>query len=159
MIESCGPPSIPANNPNSLALTPPMGWNSWNTFRGGVSDTLLHQIADAIVTNGMRDVGYQYVNIDDGWALPHRLNGHLQPDPAKFPDGFKPVADYLHARGLKFGIYSDRGTSTCVSHSPGSHGYETTDAADFADWAVDYLKYDNCNPAFFSTQEGDYRRM
>lgn len=145
--------------PTRLAQTPPMGWNSWNTFMKGLSDTLLRQVADAMVTNGMRDAGYQYVNIDDGWALPDRLNDHLQPDPAKFPGGFKPVTDYLHSRGLKFGIYSDRGTLTCVSRSPGSYGHETTDAEDFAAWGVDYLKYDNCNPAFFSTQKKDYRRM
>jgi alpha-galactosidase len=136
-----------------------MGWNSWNTFMGGVSDSLLRQVADAIVTNGMRNAGYQYVNIDDGWALPQRVKGHLQPNPEKFPEGLKPVTNYLHARGLKFGIYADRGKSTCVSHSPGSYGHEITDAADFAAWGVDYVKYDNCNPAVFSTQEGDYRRM
>jgi alpha-galactosidase len=159
MLEGCGQPPVLVNNANGLSPTPPMGWNSWNSFMDGVSDALLRQIADAMVANGMRDAGYQYVNIDDGWALPQRVNGHLQPDPVKFPGGFKPVTDYLHARGLKFGIYADRGTATCVSHSPGSHGHETTDAADFAAWGVDYLKYDNCNPAFFSTQERDYRRM
>ena len=125
----------------------------------GVSDSLLRQMADAMVTNGMRDAGYCYVNIDDGWALSKRVNGHLQPDPSKFPNGFKPVTDYLHARGLKFGIYADRGTKTCVKKNPGSYKYETTDADDFAAWGVDYLKYDNCNSAYFSTQEGDYRRM
>ncbi len=159
VLESCSQQSASVNPSNGFALTPPMGWNSWNTFMDGVSDALLRQVADAMVTNGMRDAGYQYVNIDDGWALPKRLNGHLQPDPVKFPGGFKPVADYLHARGLKFGIYSDRGTPTCAKHSPGSYGFEKTDAEDFAAWGVDYVKYDNCNPALFSTQEGDYRRM
>ncbi len=126
---------------------------------GGVSDSLLRQVADAMVTNGMRDAGYQYINIDDGWALPHRLNGHLQPDSVKFSGGFKAVADYLHARGFKFGIYSDRGTMTCMKKSPGSYENETTDANDFAAWGVDYVKYDNCNPALLTSQEGDYRRM
>ena len=136
-----------------------MGWNSWNAFNDGVSDALLRQVADAMVTNGMRDAGYLYINMDDGWALPNRVNGHLQPDPVKFPNGFKPLSDYLHARGFKFGVYADRGTLTCVRHCPGSHGYEVVDAKDFAAWGVDYLKYDNCNPAMFSSQKGDYRRM
>jgi alpha-galactosidase len=155
----CENKPVPIFTPNGLAQTPPMGWNSWNAFQTGVSDTLLRQVADAMVTNGMRDAGYQYVNIDDGWALPKRVNGHIQPDPEKFPNGFKPVSDYLHARGLKFGIYSDRGTLTCVRKCPGSYGHETTDANDFAAWGVDYLKYDNCNPAFFSNQKNDYQRM
>ena len=159
LIQSCGQKSAQGIVVNGLALTPPMGWNSWNTFMSGISDTLLRQTADAMVTNGMRDAGYQYINIDDGWAVPNRVNGHLQPDPVKFPNGFKPVTDYLHSKGFKFGIYSDRGTKTCVQQAPGSHGYETTDAEDFAAWGVDYLKYDNCNPASFSIQEGDYRRM
>jgi alpha-galactosidase len=158
-VESCGQKSVFVNAPNNLAQTPPMGWNSWDTFMSGISDKLLRQVADAMVTNGMRDAGYQYINIDDGWALPNRVNGHLEPDPAKFPGGFKPVTDYLHARGFKFGIYSDRGTKTCVSGAPGSYGHETIDANDFAAWGVDYLKYDNCNPAFLTSQEGDYRRM
>ena len=136
-----------------------MGWNSWNAFRTGVSDSLLRQVADAMVTNGMKTAGYQYINADDGWALPDRKNGHLQPDPQKFPNGLKPLTDYLHSRGFKFGIYADRGTQTCVQHSPGSYGHESTDAADFAAWGVDYLKYDNCNPAFFSNQKTDYQRM
>jgi alpha-galactosidase len=156
---SYGQSNAITNASNGLAKTPPMGWNSWNTFRGGVSNALLRQIADAMVTNGMRDAGYQYVNIDDGWASPKRVDGHLQPDPVKFPNGFKPLTDYLHARGFKFGIYADRGKSTCVAHSPGSYGHEITDANDFAAWGVDYVKYDNCNPAFFSNQESDYKRM
>jgi alpha-galactosidase len=159
LTEGCNFKSAPAKVSNGLVLTPPMGWNSWNTFMSGVSDALLRQTADAMVMNGMRDAGYQYINIDDGWAMPERKNGHLCPDPEKFPKGFKPVSDYLHAKGFKFGIYSDRGTHTCVKKSPGSFGHETTDANDFAAWGVDYLKYDNCNPAVFSTQESDYRRM
>jgi alpha-galactosidase len=159
VIMGCGYSNAPADAGNGLALTPPMGWNSWNTFKDGVSDALLRQVADAMVTNGMRDAGYQYINMDDGWALPQRLNGHLQPDPVKFPYGLKALSGYLHERGFKFGIYTDRGTLTCVGKCPGSYGHETADAKDFADWGVDYLKYDNCNPAFFSTQEGDYRRM
>jgi alpha-galactosidase len=159
MAEGCGHSPFPPSVLDGLALTPPMGWNSWNTFKDGAYDFLIRQVADAMVTNGMRDAGYRYINLDDGWALPNRVKGHLQPDPAKFPMGFKPLSDYLHARGFKFGIYADRGTLTCAGHCPGSYGHEKTDADDFAAWGVDYLKYDNCNPAVFSTQEGDYRRM
>lgn len=136
-----------------------MGWNSWNTFQDRLSDILIQQVADAMVTNGMRDAGYQYINLDDGWSLPDRLNGHIQADPLKFPQGMKAVADYLHARGFKFGIYEDRGTNTCLGKCPGSYGHETTDAADFASWGVDYLKYDNCHAGFLSNQEADYTRM
>lgn len=155
----CGHQIKSAIKPNGLVQTPPMGWNSWNTFGGDVSEGLVQQIADALVKTHMRDLGYQYVNIDDGWALPNRANGHLQPDPVKFPHGIKSLADYLHSRGLKFGIYGDRGIKTCVKNTPGSFGYEKVDASDFAAWGVDYLKYDNCNPSPFSNQQEEYRRM
>ncbi len=136
-----------------------MGWNSWNTFKDQTNEALLRETADAMVQSGMRDAGYQYVNLDDGWALPWRDKGHLVPDPGRFPNGFKALSDYLHSKGLKFGIYEDRGKLTCVGKCPGSYGFETTDAKDFAAWGVDYLKYDNCNPVFTTTQAGDYRRM
>jgi alpha-galactosidase len=151
--------SSPDSATNALALTPPMGWNSWNTFTGGVSDVLIRQVADAMVTNGMKNAGYQYVIIDDGWSLPNRLNGHLQPNPKTFPNGIKILADYVHAKGLKFGIYACRGRLTCMEKGAGSYGYETIDAKDFADWGVDYLKYDNCNPGFLANQEKDYQHM
>jgi alpha-galactosidase len=135
-----------------IAPTPPMGWNSWNTFAGGVSDTLIRQVADALVSSGMQAAGYQFVNIDDGWArtvvggtLPNRdANGNILPDPTNFPNGIGPVADYVHMQGLKLGIYSDRGTATC-GNKTASQGYEMQDATTFASWGVDYLKYDNCN--------------
>jgi alpha-galactosidase len=155
----CGRPSAAPKIREDAAPRPPMGWNAWNTFGDRADADLLRQVADALVTTGMRDAGYRYVNLDDGWALPERVDGHLSPDPVKFPGGFKPLSDYLHARGLKFGIYADRGTRTCVKGSPGSYGHETTDARDFASWGVDYVKYDNCHPALFSSQEADDRRM
>jgi len=151
--------SSSASATSSLALTPPMGWNSWNTFTGGVNDALIRQVADAMVASGMKKAGYQYVIIDDGWSLPNRLNGHLQPNPKTFPNGIKALADYIHAKGLKFGIYACRGRKTCQKTGVGSYGYETIDAEDFAEWGVDYLKYDNCNPGFLANQEQDYQHM
>ena len=133
---------------NGLAAVPPMGWNDWNAFGCGVDQQLVEQTADTLVSSGMRDAGYTYVNIDDCWALPNRdANGDLVADPAKFPDGIAKLADYVHARGLKLGIYEDSGTHTCSKSGgfPGSLGHEQQDAALFASWHVDYLKYDDCN--------------
>ncbi len=128
-----------------LAPTPPMGWNSWNEFQGNVSEKLIKSVVDAFVSNGLKDAGYTYVNIDDTWSnkAGRAADGSLQPDTGKFPDGISAVADYAHAAGLKLGIYGDRGTTTCGGY-PGSQGHETQDAATFASWGVDYLKYDNC---------------
>lgn len=128
---------------NGLALTPPMGWNSWNNFGCNVSDTLIRQMADAMVSQGMLAAGYNYVNIDDCWQNTARTNGHVTAT-SNFPNGIKAIADYVHSKGLKLGIYSDHGTATCQGRA-GSHGFETTDANDYASWGVDYLKYDNCN--------------
>ncbi|WP_084713795.1 NEW3 domain-containing protein [Streptacidiphilus rugosus] len=129
---------------NGLALTPPMGWNDWNAFGCDVSEKLVEQTADKIVASGLKDAGYTYVNIDDCWLTHSRdANGALVPDPVKFPDGIKGVADYVHAKGLKLGIYESAGTLTCAGY-PGSLGHEQQDAASFASWGVDYLKYDNC---------------
>jgi alpha-galactosidase len=133
---------------NGLAATPPMGWNDWNAFGCSVDQQLVEQTADTMVASGMRDAGYQYVNIDDCWALPDRdANGNLVADPAKFPDGIAKLADYVHARGLKLGIYEDSGTYTCSKSGgfPGSLGHERQDAQLFAGWHIDYLKYDDCN--------------
>lgn len=128
-----------------LALTPPMGWNSWNTFDINISDSLVRQIADSMVSSGMRDLGYQYINIDDYWQLVDRdKNGRIQVNREKFPDGIKAVADYVHSKGLKLGIYSDAANLTCGGVS-GSYGYELQDAKDFAEWGIDLLKYDYCN--------------
>ena len=123
-----------------------MGWNSWNEFKGSISESLIESVADAMVASGLRDAGYTYVNIDDTWSnkAGRAADGSLQADPAKFPDGISAVAAYVHADQMKLGIYGDRGTATCGGY-PGSQGYETQDAATFAGWGVDYLKYDNCN--------------
>ena len=130
---------------DDLLLTPPMGWNSWNTFGQHLTEELVLQTADALVANGMRDLGYSYINIDDFWQLPERgADGHIQIDKAKFPRGIKYVADYLHERGFKLGIYSDAADKTCGGVC-GSYGYEEMDAKDFASWGVDLLKYDYCN--------------
>ena len=130
---------------NGLVLTPPMGWNDWNAFGCNVSEQLVEQTADKIVSSGLKDAGYQYVNIDDCWLTHSRdAAGNLVPDPVKFPDGIKGVADYVHAKGLKLGIYETAGTLTCAGY-PGSLGHEQQDADSFAAWGVDYLKYDNCN--------------
>lgn len=127
-----------------LALTPPMGWNSWNTFADQISEELVKQVVDSMVAIGMKDLGYQYINIDDFWQLAQRDdNGRIQVDKSKFPNGIKAVADYVHAKGLKLGIYSDASPATCGGVA-GSYGYEEQDAQDFADWGVDLLKYDYC---------------
>jgi alpha-galactosidase len=130
---------------NGLARTPPMGFNDWNAFGCGVSEQLIKDTADLFVSAGLRAAGYQYVNIDDCWMTGTRdpQTGRLVPDPVKFPDGIAGTAAYVHGRGLKLGIYEDAGTSTCAGF-PGSLGHENLDAQTFADWGVDYLKYDNC---------------
>ena len=129
---------------NGLALTPPMGWNSWNKFHCGVSEDLIKGMADAMVSSGMKDAGYQYVVIDDCWQVTRDASGNIVADPEHFPSGIKALADYVHSKGLKFGIYSDAGTLTCAKR-PGSQGHEYQDALQYANWGVDYLKYDWCN--------------
>jgi alpha-galactosidase len=126
-----------------LALTPPMGWNTWNKFGCNVSDELVRGMADAIVKSGMKDAGYQYVVIDDCWQTARDAKANIVVDP-HFPQGIKPVADYVHSLGLKFGIYSDAGSKTCAGR-PGGLGHEYQDAVMYASWGVDYLKYDWCN--------------
>ena len=129
---------------NGVALTPPMGWNDWYSTYCGVSAGLVEQTAQTMVSDGMKAAGYQYVNIDDCWMAPARDSaGNLVADPTRFPNGIKAVADYVHSLGLKLGIYEDAGTTTCA-HLPGSYGHEAQDAATFASWGVDYLKYDRC---------------
>jgi alpha-galactosidase len=126
-----------------IARTPPMGWNSWNKFGCNVSEKLIREVADAMVASGMKDAGYQYVVIDDCWQVDRDKNGIIVPDPQRFPNGMKALADYVHSKGLKFGLYSDAGARTCEGR-PGSNGYETEDARQYAAWGVDYLKYDWC---------------
>jgi alpha-galactosidase len=141
------PPALALEN--GLARTPPMGFNNWNATHceADFNEAMIKGIADIFVSRGLREAGYQYVNIDDCWALPQRNSqGNLVPDPVRFPNGIKALADYVHARGLKFGIYTSAGTKTCnVAGFPGALGHEYQDAALFASWGVDYLKYDNCN--------------
>jgi alpha-galactosidase len=129
---------------DGVARTPPMGWNSWNKFQCNVSEALVRQTADALVTTGLRDAGYVYLNIDDCWQGSRDAQGFIQPDAARFPGGMKALAGYVHDRGLKLGVYSDAGTQTCAKR-PGSHGFEDKDAQQYASWGVDYLKYDWCS--------------
>lgn len=127
-----------------LAMTPPMGWNTWNRFACNIDESLIRQTADALVTSGMRDAGYQYLVIDDCWHGERDAHGDIQPDAKRFPAGIAAVAAYVHSKGLKFGIYTDAGKRTCAGR-PGSRGYEYQDAAQYAKWGVDYLKEDWCN--------------
>ena len=129
---------------NALAETPPMGWNSWNKFACKVSEELIKSVADAIAVNGMKDAGYQFVVIDDCWQVSRDENGFIVADPQLFPSGMKALADYVHSKGLKFGLYSDAGSKTCAGR-PGSQGHEYQDALQYARWGVDYLKYDWCS--------------
>ena len=129
---------------NGLALTPPMGWNSWNRFACNVNEDLVKSAADALVSSSMKDAGYQYVVIDDCWQLNRDAAGNIIADAKTFPSGIKALADYVHSKGLKFGIYSDAGSKTCAGR-PGSRGHEYQDALQYAAWGVDYLKYDWCN--------------
>ncbi len=142
-----------------LAQTPPMGWNSWNTFGEKIDEKLLRDTADLICDLGLKDVGYEYVVIDDCWALKKRdENGRMVADPEKFPSGMKALADYIHAKGLKFGMYSCAGVRTCAGY-PGSFDYEFIDAQTFADWGVDYLKYDFCFKPWLANGPILYNRM
>ena len=129
---------------NGLARTPPMGWNSWNKFACDVSEKLIKEAADAVVSSGMKDAGYEFVVIDDCWQVDRDAQGNIIADAQRFPGGMKAVGDYIHSKGLKFGIYSDAGTGTCQNR-PGGRGYEFQDARQYAAWGVDYLKYDWCN--------------
>ena len=129
---------------NNLALTPPMGWNSWNKIGCNVDEKTIREMADAMVTSGMKDCGYKYIIIDDCWHDSIRDNqGFIRANPSRFPSGIKALADYVHSKGLKFGIYSDAGNHTCAGR-PGSRGHEYQDALTYANWGVDYLKYDWC---------------
>jgi alpha-galactosidase len=134
---------------DELAKTPPMGWNSWNKFACNVSEKLIMQMADEMVSSGMQDAGYQYIVIDDCWQVDRDANGEIVVDKDRFPHGMKYVADYVHSKGLKFGIYSCAGSKTCAGR-PGGRGHEFQDARTYASYGVDYLKYDWCNT---TTQE------
>jgi alpha-galactosidase len=129
---------------DGLARTPPMGWNSWNKFACHVDEQLIEQTADAMVASGMRDAGYRYVVIDDCWQVYRDTSGTIVADPQLFPHGMKALADYIHAKGLKFGIYTDAGTNTCQGR-PGTLHHEAQDARTYAAWGVDYVKEDWCH--------------
>ena len=136
-----------------------MGWNSWNTFGWNISDELIRTTADYFVESGLKDAGYEYIVIDDSWSERQRdKNGRLVPDKNKFPNGMKSLADYIHSKGLKFGMYSCAGTHTCGGF-PGSFEHEFVDAQTFAEWEVDYLKYDYCYKPLSADGANLYRRM
>lgn len=146
---------------DSLPLSrPPMGWISWNVVEDKISDSIVRRVADAFVSQGLRAAGYRYLIIDDLWQAPTRaIDGTPLPAQEKFPAGMKPVVDYVHARGLKFGIYSDAAPRTCGG-AYGSLGYEEIDARTYAQWGVDLVKYDYCNaPEDAATAEARYRAM
>jgi alpha-galactosidase len=136
-------PDIPLPKWEGLALTPQMGWNSWNKFATDINEDLIKATADMMVELGLVEAGYVYLNLDDGWHGERDEQGFIHEDKEKFPSGMKALGDYLHARGLKFGIYSDAGTNTCACYA-GSNGHEYQDAFTYASWGVDYLKYDWC---------------
>ena len=128
-----------------LAMTPPMGWNSWNTFATNIDEKLVKETADIMVSSGLAAAGYNYIVLDDGWMTRERdANGDLVPDPVKFPNGMKALIDYVHSKGLKFGLYNCAGTQTCAGY-PGTRGYEYQDARFYAKLGIDFLKYDWCN--------------
>ncbi|GAV62369.1 Melibiase domain-containing protein [Cephalotus follicularis] len=144
---------------NGLALTPQMGWNSWNHFNCDINETIIKETADAMVSIGLAALGYRYINIDDCWGELNRdAKGNLVPRASTFPSGIKALADYVHIKGLKLGIYSDAGIQTCSATMPGSLGHEEQDANTFASWGVDYLKYDNCANTGTNPKER-YRKM
>lgn len=140
---------------NHLALTPPMGWNSWNTFGCNATEQIVKDTADFMASSGMRDAGYQYLTIDDCWMERSRdSEGRLVPDATKYPHGLAELASYVHGKGLKFGVYESPTYHTCQGF-PGSLGYEQKDADTFASWGVDFLKYDNCTASDPSQRPGD----
>ena len=148
---------VSAQKWDELSKTPQMGWSSWNKFQGNIDEDIIKSIADAMVSSGLRDAGYIYVNIDDCWHGKRDSNGFIQADPKHFPHGIKALADYIHARGLKLGIYSDAGSETCAGR-PGSLGHEYQDALQYARWDIDYLKYDWCNTTNINAR-GAYQLM
>ena len=147
------PPALHNVSDGGMARTPPMGWNSWNHFKGAVDDAIVRSIADAMASNGMRDAGYIYVNIDDTWEGTRDAQGNIQPN-SKFPD-MKALADYVHSKGLKLGIYSSPGPKTCAGFE-GSYDHEEQDAKTWASWGIDYLKYDWCSASAMYKQSDEH---
>jgi len=149
--------NVNAQKFEGLAKTPPMGWNSWNRFTCNVNEKLIREAAEAMVSSGMKDAGYIYINIDDCWQGKRDSLGFIHPDPTRFPSGMKALSDYIHSLGLKFGIYTDEGWMTCGG-KPGSRGHEYQDAMTYAKWGVDYLKDDYCYTDYLNP-EGAYLTM
>jgi len=156
-VVSCLLFPLQAQKFQGLAQTPPMGWNSWNKFACNVSEKLIRETADAMVSSGMKDAGYEYVVIDDCWQVSRDSLGFIECDPVRFPSGIKALADYVHSKGLKFGIYSCAGDKTCAGR-PAGRGHEYQDALMYAKWGVDYFKYDWCNTDKLNA-EGAYITM
>jgi alpha-galactosidase len=152
-------PSTAHGLDNGVARTPPMGWNSWNKFAcKDVNETVVRAAADAMASSGMKEAGYQYIVIDDCWQVGRDAAGNILADPQKYPSGIKALADYMHSKGLKFGIYTDAGTKTCAGR-PGSMGHEYQDAQQYANWGVDYVKEDWCNTLPGQSSEASYTLM
>ncbi|MFC4875743.1 glycoside hydrolase family 27 protein [Microbulbifer halophilus] len=149
--------AVHAEKFQGVADTPQMGWNSWNHFGCNIDEQIIRDMADAMVESGMKDAGYEYINIDDCWHGERDEQGFIQPHAEHFPSGMKALADYVHSRGLKLGIYSDAGATTCAGR-PGSRGYEYQDALTYARWGIDYLKYDWCDTENLDP-EGAYTTM
>jgi len=144
---------VSAQKFENLALTPPMGWNSWNVFQTNINEKMIKEIADAMISSGMQKAGYNYLVLDDGWmAMERDKNGDLVADPKKFPNGMKALSDYVHGKGLKFGLYNCAGTKTCAGY-PGTHGFEIQDARYYASQGVDYLKFDWCSSDGLNAKE------
>lgn len=142
-----------------MAATPPMSWMTWNFFADNITETDIREMADAMVNTGMLEAGYNYIIIDDGWQGGRDNKNNIIPDPKKFPSGIKALADYVHAKGLKLGIYSDAAQLTCAGYTA-SLGFENQDAKTFASWGIDYLKYDYCNaPADVGVAKERYKTM
>jgi alpha-galactosidase len=148
----------PASN-TTKAATPPMGWMTWNYFGERINEGIIKEMADAMASSGMLKAGYQYIFIDDGWQGGRDNKNNIIPDPVKFPSGIKALADYLHAKGIKIGIYSDAAPLTCAGYTA-SLNFEEQDAKTFASWGIDYLKYDYCNaPGDSITAKTRYKKM
>ena len=152
-------PAAAALGRDSLVLTPPMGFMTWNKYKDDISEQLIRRIADRMVSAGYAEAGYKYIFIDDGWQGGRDKRNNIIPDPVKFPSGMKALADYVHSKGLLLGIYSDAARLTCAGYT-GSYGFEKQDAKTFAEWGIDYMKYDYCHaPSDSAVAHHRYRKM
>ena len=148
-----------AANRDSLALTPPMGFMTWNKYKEDINEQLIRQIADKMAADGYAEAGYKYIFIDDAWQGGRDKRNNILPDPEKFPSGMKALADYVHSKGLRLGIYSDAALLTCAGYTA-SYGFEQQDAKTFAEWGIDYLKYDYCHaPSDSAVAHERYKKM